>query len=56
MQHIRTTRAGATLVERSTRQLIDGERAALAALSAAGGAMRVELLHKVAPARKRDTA
>ncbi len=53
MQHVRLTREGATLVESSTRALIEGEQAALATLSAAERAMLVELLHKVALARRR---
>ncbi len=57
MQHIRITRVGATMVERSVQALIEGEQAALAALSAAERAILVELLHKVALSRKRaDTA
>ena len=51
MQHVRITRAGAALVDRSTALLIEGERAALAALSTAERAMLVELLHKVAVSR-----
>lgn len=53
VQHLRATSAGASLVRRSTRRLIEGESAALAALSAAERAMLVELLHKVAMTRKR---
>lgn len=52
MQHIRITRAGAALVDRSVQQLLEGEQAALASLSAAERAMLVELLHKVALARR----
>jgi DNA-binding MarR family transcriptional regulator len=54
MQHIRVTRAGAALVGRATQRLLEGEAAALATLSAAERAMLVELLHKVAMARKRS--
>lgn len=56
MQHIRATAAGAALARRSTQRLIDGEAAALAALSAVERAMLVELLHKVAMTRKRASA
>lgn len=56
VQHIHITRAGATLVDRSMQALLDGERSALAALSAAERAMLVELLHKVALARRRVDA
>lgn len=52
LQHIRITRAGAVLVERSVQAVLEGEAAALAALSAAERAMLVELLHKVALARR----
>jgi DNA-binding MarR family transcriptional regulator len=52
MQHIRLTRSGAALVDRSVQQLIAGEQAALAALSPAERGMLVELLHKVALARR----
>ena len=52
MQHITTSRAGSALVDKSARALIDGEAAALSTLSPAEQAMLVELLHKVALARK----
>ena len=52
MQHIRPTRRGAALVERSVQWLMAGEQAALATLSPAERAMLVELLHKLALARK----
>ncbi len=52
LQHIRITRAGAALVERSVQAALEGEAAALAGLSAAERAMLVELLHKVALARR----
>jgi DNA-binding MarR family transcriptional regulator len=52
-QHIRVTAAGATLARQAVQRVIEGERAALAALSAAERAMLVELLHKVARCRKR---
>lgn len=53
MQHIRITRAGATLVDRSVQLLREGEQSALATLSAAERAMLIELLHKIAMSRKR---
>src|SRR3990167_9070297 len=53
MQHIRITRAGSTLVDRSVQALLEGEQVALAALSAAERAILVELLHKIAMSRKR---
>jgi DNA-binding MarR family transcriptional regulator len=52
-QHIRTTATGSALARAATRNVLDGESAALATLSAAERAMLVELLHKVAVARKR---
>ena len=54
LQHIESTRAGSVLVDRSVRALLEGEAAALSTLSAAERAMLVELLHKVALARKRS--
>jgi DNA-binding MarR family transcriptional regulator len=56
MQHIRATDAGAALASQSTLRLLKGEEAALATLSVAERAMLVELLHKVAMARKRSGA
>ncbi len=53
MQHIRATAAGAALARRCTQRLLERERAALDALSAAEQAMLVELLHKAALTRKR---
>jgi DNA-binding MarR family transcriptional regulator len=53
MQHIRVTAKGAALVDKAAKRLIDGEQAALTALSGAERAMLVELLHKAALARKR---
>jgi DNA-binding MarR family transcriptional regulator len=53
MQHVRLTARGKTLVERSAQALLEGERQALAALSAAERAMLVELLHKVALSRRK---
>ena len=53
MQHIRATTAGTALVRRCTQRLLEHERAALDALSAAEQAMLVELLHKAAMTRKR---
>jgi DNA-binding MarR family transcriptional regulator len=52
MQHIRATAAGAALALKAAARLVDGERAALSALSAAEQAMLVELLHKIALGRK----
>ena len=52
-QHIRATASGAKLTLEATRQLLVDEEATLAALSPAERAMLVELLHKVALARKR---
>lgn len=57
MQHIRITRVGSALVDRSVQALLEGEQLALAALSSAERAILVELLHKIAMSRKRaDTA
>ena len=56
VQHIRVTRAGSALVDSSVQQLLEGEQAALSSLSAAERAMLVELLHKVALARRRSEA
>jgi len=53
MQHVRLTPRGTTLVERSVQVLLEGERVALDALSAAERAMLVELLHKVALSRRK---
>jgi DNA-binding MarR family transcriptional regulator len=53
VQHIRLTRAGAALVDRTAQSLLAAEQAALSALSAAERAMLVELLHKVALSRRR---
>jgi DNA-binding MarR family transcriptional regulator len=53
MQHVRLTARGTTLVERSVQALLEGERAALDALSGAERAMLVELLHKVALSRRK---
>jgi len=52
MQHVATTPAGATQVDRTAQKLIDGEAAALTSLSPAERAMLVELLHKLALARR----
>lgn len=52
VQHVRLTRAGAALAERSAQALAEAEAAALAGLSAAERAMLVELLHKVARLRR----
>ena len=56
VQHVRLTRDGATLADRAAQALLDGERAALTTLSPAERAMLVELLHKVALARRRGDA
>lgn len=54
LQHVELTAAGDALVAQTTQQLIDGERAMLqATLSTAEHAMLVELLHKMAMARRR---
>lgn len=52
VQHVRITRAGAALADRCAQQLVDGEQAALAALTGGERAMLVELLHKVARQRR----
>jgi DNA-binding MarR family transcriptional regulator len=56
VQHVRITRAGSALVDRSAQHLLEGEQAALAALTPAERAMLVELLHKVALSRKKVDA
>lgn len=56
VQHIRITRAGSALAERSAQALLEAEAQALAGLSAAERAMLVELLHKVALSRRRADA
>ena len=53
VQHIRLTRAGETLVDRTTKRLLDAEAEALSTMTAAERAMLAELLHKVALARRR---
>jgi DNA-binding MarR family transcriptional regulator len=53
VQHVQLTHAGSALVERTVQILLDGEQAALAALSMAERAMLIELLHKVAVQRRR---
>ena len=53
MQHVRLTSRGTALVNRSMQTLLEGEQAALDALSSAERAMLVELLHKVALARRK---
>jgi DNA-binding MarR family transcriptional regulator len=53
MQHLRTTREGERQADAATRRLLQGEEQALQSLSVAERAMLVELLHKVALARKR---
>jgi DNA-binding MarR family transcriptional regulator len=54
MQHIRATAAGGALAAKAAARLVDGERAALSALTAVEQAMLVELLHKIALARKAE--
>ena len=51
VQHLHVTPKGETLVTVATRQLTDGERKRLTALSPAERAILVELLHKVATCR-----
>src|SRR5262245_56437446 len=53
MQHVRLTSRGKALVERSVQALLEGEHDALGGLSGAERAMLVELLHKVALARRK---
>ncbi len=53
VQHIRTTVHGARTVEDALREVMRAEAEALATLTAAERAMLVELLHKVAMARRR---
>ncbi|MFO1217101.1 MAG: MarR family transcriptional regulator [Burkholderiaceae bacterium] len=54
MQHLRLTRSGAALVERTMAALVEAEQATLEAhMSAAERAMLAELLHKAAMARRR---
>jgi DNA-binding MarR family transcriptional regulator len=52
MQHIRATTAGTTLAQRAATRLVEGERAALSALTSVEQAMLVELLHKIAVGRR----
>lgn len=54
MQHIRATAAGAALAAKAATRLVEGERAALSALTPVEQAMLVELLHKIALARKAE--
>ena len=54
VQHLRLTPAGERRVSEATRRLKAAEDEALASLSAAERAMLVELLHKVALARRRE--
>lgn len=53
VQHIRATAKGTALADTAAQRLLDGEQAALTALSSAERAMLVELLHKLALGRKR---
>jgi DNA-binding MarR family transcriptional regulator len=52
VQHLYVTPKGETLVAAATRQLLDGERKRLTALSPAERALLVELLHKLATCRE----
>jgi len=52
VQHLQLSATGATLARQATQGLLDGEALALAGLSLAERAILVELLHKVALARK----
>jgi len=56
VQHIRVTPSGSALVDRATLALHEGEQRAIDTLSPAERAMLIELLHKMALARRRDTA
>jgi DNA-binding MarR family transcriptional regulator len=51
-QHLRATVQGSALARNAVQRLLDGEREAMAALSAAERAILVELLHKAAACRK----
>jgi len=51
VQHLYVTPKGETLVTAATRQLLEGERKRVTALSPAERAILVELLHKVATCR-----
>jgi DNA-binding MarR family transcriptional regulator len=51
VQHLYVTAKGETLITAATRQLLEGERKRLVALSPAERAILVELLHKVATCR-----
>jgi DNA-binding MarR family transcriptional regulator len=52
-QHLRVTAKGAQLAGKATKQLLDGERAALPALTEGERAILIELLHKIACSRNR---
>lgn len=52
MQHIRATSSGAALATKAAARLVEGERAALSALTPVEQAMLVELLHKIALGRR----
>jgi DNA-binding MarR family transcriptional regulator len=56
MQHIRATSTGNALALKAAERLVEGEREALAVLSAAEQAMLVELLHKIALRRRAEAA
>ncbi|MCG2591554.1 MarR family transcriptional regulator [Ramlibacter sp. XY19] len=51
VQHLHVTPKGEALVTAATRQLLEGERKRITALSPAERALLVELLHKVATCR-----
>lgn len=52
-QHIRASAEGSAIARQAVRSLVEAERLAMAALSSAERAMLLELLHKVACARKK---
>lgn len=53
VQHLRVTRSATPLLDGAMRRVHAGERETLVTLTAAEHAMLIELLHKVALARKR---
>ena len=55
-QHIRATAAGAASALNAAAQLVEGDRAALSALSAGEQAKPVELLHTIALGRRSETS
>lgn len=54
VQHLRLTEAGTALVQDGTQRLLDGERQAMAELTPPEHAMLLQLLHKLALARRRS--